>query len=695
MKRVSRRLLLKLRSRLLARFPAGTLRRGSPPSLPIPSEPDPSRLLAFPGERDLPEEIRDEHILRRALAWRRVFGGSDPLPATGSTRPLATQPTRRVGNVLFVSHCDFTGNSAYHVHAIASELQRRGLSPAIAIPGGAYTVEEVGETPFPVLTYRQVRRGKLRFADGRGPDLVHAFTPRERVRRLTVDLIREHRCPYVVHLEDHDEELLSAALGGVDIAWLRSLPSPLLDGVVEEWQSHPQLAPQFLDRAAGATVVIERLLEFVPSHVPSKVILAGFDEGILAPHRTRDAVRADLRLTPEDLAIVYPGHVHTSNLGDLRNLWQAVANLRQQGRCAVLVKTGWSARQVSDFPDLGEGLRDLGWVPRSRIAELLPAGDVLVQPGGPDRFNDYRLPSKVPEFLASGTPVVMPRSNVGLLLEAGVDALLLECGDAEEITAALGLLADDTALRSRMGAAGRAFAVRELSWTRTVDRVEELYGEIAKERSRSAPLWAITSPDPPVKLLAVVDRIPASEEVRTARAHGIFGFCLRSWPEEIPDAPFCVVGPDGPPDGADGIDRLACHPNYLRSRGAPLVLRPDDPTLDPPPRPLSESGYRHAVEERLAAAGPMPPRFVSLFPPDEDAFEVYETWLRKLVLQAIVLAPLRDPIVFLSLTAIETRHHSELLERTLKGLSAGAVQAYATREIEVSRAEVENMFRME
>src|SRR6187402_1845033 len=29
-------------------------------------------------------------------------------------------------NVLFVSHCDFAGNSAYHVYSLAAELERRG-----------------------------------------------------------------------------------------------------------------------------------------------------------------------------------------------------------------------------------------------------------------------------------------------------------------------------------------------------------------------------------------------------------------------------------------------------------------------------------------------------------------------------------------------------------------------------------------
>jgi len=118
------------------------------------------------------------------------------------------------------------------------------------------------------------------------------------------------------------------------------------------------------------------------------------------------------------------------------------------------------------------------------VPEILGAADVLVQPGGPSPFNDYRFPSKLPEYLASGRPVVLPRTNVGLELRDGEEALLLERGDAPEIAAAVARLAADPALRARLGEAGRAFALRELRWTTTVDRVQELYREIAASEGR-------------------------------------------------------------------------------------------------------------------------------------------------------------------------------------------------------------------
>jgi glycosyltransferase involved in cell wall biosynthesis len=109
------------------------------------------------------------------------------------------------------------------------------------------------------------------------------------------------------------------------------------------------------------------------------------------------------------------------------------------------------------------------------VPELLAAADVLVQPGRSDAFNDYRFPSKLPEFLASGRPVVLPRTNIGLHLEDGVEALLLERGGADEIAEKVAFLAVDPELRAMLGERGREFAFRELRWSKNVSAVVDLY----------------------------------------------------------------------------------------------------------------------------------------------------------------------------------------------------------------------------
>jgi glycosyltransferase involved in cell wall biosynthesis len=379
-------------------------------------------------------------------------------PQIVAIRTVAPRPDGR--NVLLVSHCDFTGNSAYHVYAIASELERLGWSPAIAVPRNARGVRDLGRPHFHTLSYRDADAGRVRFPDGRGPDLVHAFTPREHVRNVTLAVVERYGCSYVVHLEDSETAVQSAVVGEFDAGAVSS----------------------FVEGAVGMTVIVDRLLELKPSSVPGVVVWPGYDEAIDRPGRPRAAIRRDVGLVDEQVAIVYPGNIHEANLEEVTGLYEAVGNLRRRLPNVVLVKSGWNRVASGRLPRLGSGVIDLGWISRRRVLELLRAADVLVQPGAPGPFNDYRFPSKLPEFLASGRPVMLPRANVGLHVRDGVEALLLERGDATEIEEKTVALLGDPALRQRVGEGGRAFAHRKLQWSTNVHAVASLY-EVAQKRA--------------------------------------------------------------------------------------------------------------------------------------------------------------------------------------------------------------------
>jgi len=317
-------------------------------------------------------------------------------------------------------------------------------------------VSELGRPDFQILSYRRIRQGKLAFPDGKGPDLVHAFTPRTPVRSLTDDVLRQYGGRYVLHLEDNEAAVQAAVVAAHD----------------------PEAAAAFLNGASGISVVIDRLLELKPALVPGAVIWPGYDEALDRPGRTREAVRGDVGLEDDQLALLYSGNVHEANVEEVASLYGAVAQLRSDGRDVVLVKSGWTDISASRLPSLGEAMRDVGWISRGRVFELLGGVDVLVQPGAPGAFNDYRFPSKLPEFLASGRPVVLPRTNIGLHLEEDVEALLLDEGGTAEIEEKVARLADDPELRQRLGTAGREFARRRLRWSSNVGEVVRLYESV-------------------------------------------------------------------------------------------------------------------------------------------------------------------------------------------------------------------------
>lgn len=86
----------------------------------------------------------------------------------------------------------------------------------------------------------------------------------------------------------------------------------------------------------------------------------------------------------------------------------------------------------------------------------------------------YFSPLKVYEYLAAGLPVVASAvGQVPDILDDGVTGLLVEPGSATALADALARLADDPALRLRMGAAARADVVARHDWNRVLARILE------------------------------------------------------------------------------------------------------------------------------------------------------------------------------------------------------------------------------
>jgi hypothetical protein len=233
-------------------------------------------------------------------------------------------------------------------------------------------------------------------------------------------------------------------------------------------------------------------------------------------------VRAELGLRPDDFVIVYTGTIHAANLADMRRLYVALAALRRDGHPIVFVKTGWDSPEAPELRQLGDALRNLGWLPRASLPDLLGAADAFVQPDAPGPFNDFRFPAKVPDFLASGKPVVVGRTNIGLVLEDGREALVLENGASTEIYRAVELLCADAELARKIGQGGRAFALRELRWSTSGDALEALHREVS---SAEAPPVSALELDPPVKVVAYVSEPPPPEHARKARRYGVYALC--------------------------------------------------------------------------------------------------------------------------------------------------------------------------
>ena len=115
-------------------------------------------------------------------------------------------------------------------------------------------------------------------------------------------------------------------------------------------------------------------------------------------------------------------------------------------------------------------------VPAEEVPGLLASMDVATAPY-PRLEKFYFSPLKLYEYMAAGLPVVASRiGQIAEVIEDGVTGLLVEPGNVAELAAALERLRGDAGLRTRLGEAARAKALRDHTWDAAAQRILDLAG---------------------------------------------------------------------------------------------------------------------------------------------------------------------------------------------------------------------------
>lgn len=381
-------------------------------------------------------------------------------------------------NVLFVLYGDAMGNSAVHTMAMARELEKLGH---VCVVGVTQRSPRDGEAARGVRLreHSSLLGGDYGFPNGAPPDIVHGWTPREAVRLVCERVVAATGAALFVHLEDN-EQLIARTFLGRSEAELGRMSMHELDEIVPPTLSHPLRSRAFLESACGVTVLLDRLAEHVPDGVPTREWWPSADEAVFVPRPVDVALRAALGIALNARVLVYHGNVHPANAAEVRSLYLAVALLNREGLPVTLVRAG---KDFAAFlgPDERWARRHeiaLGYVGRDRIATILALADYFVQPGEPGEFNDFRFPSKVPEFLAMARPTIVPATNIGLQMRSGIDALVLPSCDAVSIFQAIRRLEADEAVRARLARGARAFFEERLRWRIAAQRVAGFYDEL-------------------------------------------------------------------------------------------------------------------------------------------------------------------------------------------------------------------------
>jgi glycosyltransferase involved in cell wall biosynthesis len=368
--------------------------------------------------------------------------------------------------VLFLLYGPFDSNSAIQALHFGNHMTDIGCEVTLCATGDPGKIGTVGHPRFECIRYPELSRKRRQLQRNSGDALICAWTPRERVRKATEKLLRHLPVPYVVHLEDNESYLLSS-FNRLPKGEMRRMPVRRYDRPSSEEMVDPARYLEFLRSADGITVITEELNDFNVGHRPHHLARPGIDSDRFRPDLTPPLPRERLGLSRDDFVLVYHGTTHFANQHEMLSLYLAVKLLRRRGLPVRLVRLGVTNLGGVDprsFGALMDDVIELGKVPWREIPSYLALADAFVQPGAPNDFNRYRLPSKLPEFLAMGRPVILPHCNIGNDLTDGVNALLLEQGTAPEIATRIERLIADPALADRLARGAREFALQQLSW---------------------------------------------------------------------------------------------------------------------------------------------------------------------------------------------------------------------------------------
>jgi glycosyltransferase involved in cell wall biosynthesis len=390
--------------------------------------------------------------------------------------------------IIFINYGLFESNSGGHIANFANQLVMLGHKVAVCALGPTDGLQAYGKTRFKPIQIEELEFDARAVSAFDGVEatpedtLIHCWTPRERVRLMTDLLLKVAPFRYIVHLEDNEEVITASQMQRTWKDLLGENPR-ILDIIIPYGLSHPIKYQHFLSASSGATVIVDKLGEFVPHHVPVHVLEPGVDSKKFSPSmaaaKRRQLLEA-LDVDPKAKVLVYHGNMHGANQREIFSLYTAVAILRRRKVNVVLLRAGRNFTDGLDvsFQSLSEGVIDLGFLDDSRLLEVLKLADAYVQPGAADEFNVYRLPSKLPEFLSLGKPVLLPFANIAHKLEDGVNAVILRKGDGAEIADKLINLLGDKPLAKTIGQNGRLFAKGHLDWKRKASSLEVFYGSV-------------------------------------------------------------------------------------------------------------------------------------------------------------------------------------------------------------------------
>jgi glycosyltransferase involved in cell wall biosynthesis len=352
-----------------------------------------------------------------------------------------------------------TKGGSVHVRAVAEGLAALGHEVHVLVSPGD------GSFPSGRVTWHELapplHRPQLRWArSGRVAGLVDTFRP---------DVVMERYYNFGGEALPHARRCGALAVLEVN--------SPVVD--------HPGSTKALLDRllvvrpmrawrerlCSTADLIVTPAAEILPPLTPREKIVEvewGADTDRFTPRPAGVERRAPGGLS--GTVAVFAGAFR--NWHGAIHLARALKTLRRRGRGDI------AGLFIGDGPELPRVRRELegidnaaaiGALPHEEMPRVLASADLGVAPFDLGQHRSLSLgfywsPLKIFEYMAAGLPVVAPRvARIPQLVEHGDEGWLYDPADPDALADALERLSDEH-VRSPLGVAARARAVREYSW---------------------------------------------------------------------------------------------------------------------------------------------------------------------------------------------------------------------------------------
>ncbi len=371
--------------------------------------------------------------------------------------------------IMFINYGPYYGCSGVHIHFLANVLVALGHQCTVFLPNTKGAQDYFGKANYEIYNFSQMCELPTEyFKDA----VLHVWTTRETARVPAEVLRRRVKLPYLVHLEDNEVLITGQTINIFNLAEQKIYAEQNPQKFEKCINTHPLQFERFMIGSCGVTCIMQALEEFVPDSVPRVTFWpACEDEFFSIPMERKMPLRKAFEIEDDTFMLLYPGAIHAFNVEYFVELLLAIEQLNSQGFSVKLVRTGieYDAYDEVALEIYKKHVLYVEDLSSAELWRLMPIADLLVQPGSPGDFDNYRFPSKIPFFLASGRPVILPDTNVAASLKHGQDCFLTKTGKAEEIVKYLTILMTNPDLAKNMGAQGRATARRLFSWKKAAE----------------------------------------------------------------------------------------------------------------------------------------------------------------------------------------------------------------------------------